>query len=207
MEKYCKHGLIPITCLYCKDEYKAEETKTKKYDKQRRYRNKCKEEGRCPHCGKMCAPYSACEERRKYHRELKSKTHYAKRQSPRLKVKYIIPILDIHKIVREFDEDLPETDDTYKAAIIMISGLSVGQGPKNLRMFTKYSYDLINRVIVNLRQGRIWLKNNEFCFPWIDEKNPGKAQIGFILDAMVGAGILGKNDKEEYYLRPEAKDV
>ncbi len=33
--------------------------------KHSRYRQKCKEEGRCPHCGKPCAPYHECEERHK----------------------------------------------------------------------------------------------------------------------------------------------
>ena len=35
-------------------------------DKQQRYRQKCISEGRCPHCGKPCAPYYECEVRRLY---------------------------------------------------------------------------------------------------------------------------------------------
>lgn len=37
-------------------------------DKHKRYRQKCISEDRCPHCGKPCAPYYECEERRKYKR-------------------------------------------------------------------------------------------------------------------------------------------
>lgn len=37
-------------------------------DKHQRYRRKCMAEGRCPHCGKPCAPYAECEERRTYKR-------------------------------------------------------------------------------------------------------------------------------------------
>jgi hypothetical protein len=36
------------------------------YAKNARYRQKCISEGRCPHCGKLCAPYSICVERRVY---------------------------------------------------------------------------------------------------------------------------------------------
>lgn len=37
-------------------------------DKHQRYRRKCISEGRCPHCGKPCAPYVECPERRTYKR-------------------------------------------------------------------------------------------------------------------------------------------
>jgi len=37
-------------------------------DKHGRYRRKCLLNRRCPHCGKPCAPYSECEERRAYKR-------------------------------------------------------------------------------------------------------------------------------------------
>lgn len=33
-------------------------------DKWSRYRRKCQDEGRCPHCGKKCWPWYECEERR-----------------------------------------------------------------------------------------------------------------------------------------------
>lgn len=36
------------------------------YAKNARYRLKCISEGRCPHCGKPCAPYSVCASRRLY---------------------------------------------------------------------------------------------------------------------------------------------
>jgi hypothetical protein len=38
-------------------------------DKQSRWRLRCREEGRCDHCGKPCAPYAACEDRRREKRE------------------------------------------------------------------------------------------------------------------------------------------
>ena len=34
-------------------------------NKYQRYRQKCLREGRCPHCGKPCAPYAECDDRRK----------------------------------------------------------------------------------------------------------------------------------------------
>lgn len=37
-------------------------------DKYKRYKQKLVSEGRCPHCGKPCAPYVECEERRAYKR-------------------------------------------------------------------------------------------------------------------------------------------
>ncbi len=37
-------------------------------NKYQRYRQKCISEGRCPHCGKPCAPYFECAERREYKR-------------------------------------------------------------------------------------------------------------------------------------------
>lgn len=33
-------------------------------DKHQRYRLKCRSEGRCPHCGKPCAPFAECDDRR-----------------------------------------------------------------------------------------------------------------------------------------------
>lgn len=33
-------------------------------NKYSRYRRKCVQEGRCPHCGKPCAPYYECDDRR-----------------------------------------------------------------------------------------------------------------------------------------------
>lgn len=33
-------------------------------NKWQRHRLKCQKEGRCPHCGKPCLPYSECEDRR-----------------------------------------------------------------------------------------------------------------------------------------------
>ena len=39
-------------------------------DKYQRYRAKCINEGRCPHCGKPCAPYRTCEARRERKRFL-----------------------------------------------------------------------------------------------------------------------------------------
>lgn len=35
-------------------------------DKYQRYKQKCVSEGRCPHCGKPCAPFYECDERRIY---------------------------------------------------------------------------------------------------------------------------------------------
>lgn len=37
-----------------------------KMDKHKRYRLKCISEGLCPHCGKPCAPYYECDDRRFY---------------------------------------------------------------------------------------------------------------------------------------------
>lgn len=36
--------------------------------KQKSYRQRCAAEGRCPHCGKPCAPYRECQQRRDYKR-------------------------------------------------------------------------------------------------------------------------------------------
>lgn len=35
----------------------------------RDYKMRCISEGRCPHCGKPCAPFTECEDRRRYKRE------------------------------------------------------------------------------------------------------------------------------------------
>ncbi len=37
-------------------------------DRHSRYRVKCQETGKCPHCGKSCAPFYECEQRRFYKR-------------------------------------------------------------------------------------------------------------------------------------------
>jgi hypothetical protein len=39
-------------------------------DKHARWRLKCRLQGRCTHCGKPCAPYATCQERRDYNRML-----------------------------------------------------------------------------------------------------------------------------------------
>ena len=40
-----------------------------KYAKNKRWRDKCVREGRCPHCGQPCAPYYECATRR-FHKKL-----------------------------------------------------------------------------------------------------------------------------------------
>lgn len=70
---------------------------------QRRY-EKCKREGRCPHCGKPCAPYFECAERRAYKsRYLKGKSSYNRnlrsddpRWEPRGKIRYWTEAEDGH---------------------------------------------------------------------------------------------------------------
>ena len=57
-------------------------------DKQKKYRQKMKEHGRCQHCGKPCEPFSECAERRE-----------AKRLR-RLKGKYKTNPLDVRRIPR-----------------------------------------------------------------------------------------------------------
>lgn len=42
-------------------------------NKQTKYRRKMAECGRCPHCGKPCEPYYACDERRKAQRDARNK--------------------------------------------------------------------------------------------------------------------------------------
>lgn len=43
-----------------------------RYEKNRRYRQKQISEGKCPHCGKPCAPYYECDKRRQYKKMLYS---------------------------------------------------------------------------------------------------------------------------------------
>jgi hypothetical protein len=38
------------------------------YAKSNNYRQRCRLDGRCPHCGKPCAPYAECADRREYKR-------------------------------------------------------------------------------------------------------------------------------------------
>lgn len=38
--------------------------------KQQRYRQRCIDEGRCPHCGELCAPYYECADRQRKKRLL-----------------------------------------------------------------------------------------------------------------------------------------
>jgi len=53
-----------------------------KWDKWQRYRVKLVAAGRCPHCGKPCAPYRECEERRQ------KKAEYVKKRRQRLNPNY-----------------------------------------------------------------------------------------------------------------------
>lgn len=52
-------------------------------DRHGAYRKRCKEDGKCPHCGKPCAPFTECEERRNYKAKLRSqKTRFTRPNWP-----------------------------------------------------------------------------------------------------------------------------
>ncbi len=65
-----------------------------KYDRHKAYRERSRVKGRCPHCGKFCAPYYECEERREKKRVARNRGIYNvkvddKRYLPRRKDKEI----------------------------------------------------------------------------------------------------------------------
>lgn len=167
------------------------------FNKYQRYRQKCISEGRCPHCGKPCAPYYECEERREYKRNKTASTHYKKSQGPRKKIIPNISIEQIHKIVNSLDPGMNKRDPLYKAAVIMLAGLSVGQNMPRLARLTGYEYAFIKFVKWNLKKGKIWLKNDSFDLLWFEQKNYNDYCCLFWLYAMVGEGSLVK--KGEFF--------
>ncbi len=48
-------------------------------DKHSRYRVRCQDQERCPHCGVLCAPFYECENRRRYKR-----LHYVLKKGVRM---------------------------------------------------------------------------------------------------------------------------
>lgn len=66
---YPRHKGEPIGA--CRPREKKIRTGRRSWDKQAAYRDRMQTAGLCPHCGKPCAPFSECEERRERKRLLR----------------------------------------------------------------------------------------------------------------------------------------
>lgn len=92
-------------------------------DKQKRYRQKCISEGRCPHCGKPCAPYYECDTRRLYKKKNSMisipSTQFAKKEEISLQ-KLQIPILFSHKKMGLIEIPKPLSEEEWGRMITIL---------------------------------------------------------------------------------------
>jgi hypothetical protein len=93
-------------------------------------------------------------------------------------------------MVHEMDENLDRNDETYKAAVVMLAGLSATQDMPRIERLTGYNHEFVKFVKWNLRKAKIWEKNNTFDLSWCENETFEEQATLFWLYSMVGAGTL-----------------
>ena len=94
----------------------------------------------------------------------------------------------VKNIVRRIDPEL--ADDGFDIATLMVAALFVGPNQRRLYAFTGLPKDLIADVAGRLRTNGIWVGGKIHC-SWADD---GATTTDFILDLLVGQGLLAKTE-------------
>ena len=94
---------------------------------------------------------------------------------------------EIKEMVSEGDPGLDPTDEAYKTQVILLTSAVVGPNIKRIAKFTGYPRAAIAQRGANWRAAGIWDGGKVIADNWDD---PDKGWLGFILQSMVGDGIL-----------------
>ncbi len=90
------------------------------------------------------------------------------------------------EIVKKLDENLEETDDNYKGALILVSLMDTKHTIGAIKYFTKLPYNFVRDFMKNLKKNGI-IKNGKICCDWMDKETGG---IAFWMDVSAGLGLI-----------------
>jgi len=100
-----------------------------------------------------------------------------------------ITIQFIYNEIARLDPNLTIGSDVFKAAVVMLSALSIGQDIGKLSKFTGLPRAVIAPFAANLRKNKIW-KDGETQADWFKR---GEGVIAFFLDLNVATGHMGRS--------------
>lgn len=105
-----------------------------------------------------------------------------------------LTLAQVHAIVKQLDPQLEVGDETYKAAVCLLSTLTVGAHAGRVAKFTGYPYDFVAPLAWRWRANKIWVRRRrlpaQICHSgWGDPETGG---IAFWCDVMVGTGMLAR---------------
>ncbi len=94
----------------------------------------------------------------------------------------------IEKEVKKLDPLVKKSDEAFKIATILLSGLQVGADTKKIAEFLKINEKEVKKYEKNLRDNKVWVKSKTQC-NWFDKKEGG---ISFWLDVSIAQGYIKK---------------
>lgn len=92
----------------------------------------------------------------------------------------------VKEVVKELDEKLEETDDSYKGALILVSLMNTKHTIGAIKHFTKLPYNFVRDFIKNLQKSKV-IKDGKIYCEWMDKETGG---IAFWMDVNIGLGLL-----------------
>lgn len=87
--------------------------------------------------------------------------------------------------VQKLDPNLNKSDETFKIACILLSGLEIGADPVAIAKFLDLSIKYVKKYEKNLRKNKIWQGKKTAC-EWFD-KDGG---VAFWCDVLVAQGLV-----------------
>lgn len=96
----------------------------------------------------------------------------------------------IQEAISAMDPSLNATDDAFKTAVLMMSGVFIGTGNlRKLAAFTRLPRSFIAIRAERLRKARIWTRDGKTAAEWFEEES-GEGAIAFWMDCAVAEGFL-----------------
>lgn len=94
---------------------------------------------------------------------------------------------EIHKTLAKSAPNVEKDDEAFRAGVVLLSALDVGQRPRALSEFTGYTVEEIQRYSANLRANNVWNRGRVYHSGWDDEESGGMA---FWMDVAIALGYL-----------------
>jgi len=93
----------------------------------------------------------------------------------------------VKQIIREMDENLSESDESFSGALVLISIIEVGHRIKDIVNFSSLDRKFVADFIRNLRANKFFTWNNKICHSgWFDEGGG----VAFWMDVSIGLGYI-----------------
>ena len=101
-----------------------------------------------------------------------------------------ITIKTIYNELARIDPQLKIGDESFKAAVVLLSALAVGTDVNALHDFTGINKATIKKFSANLTKNGVW-KHGKTLADWFDGKN-GEGTIAFFMDVNVALGFMAR---------------